>query len=547
MKQTRWLLLFALIVLLLPWLGETLFSAKGEPREAIVAMSMLESGNWILPVSYGADMPYKPPLLAWLIAIASWLFNGGVVNEFTSRLPSAIAAIAMVMTGYSWALRVTWRRSAVIMSVVTITSFEVYRAAVTCRVDMLLTAFMVIALFEMYRWRQYRDTHVQTPGRSLTRLLWIALLLSGAVLSKGPIGSLLPCLAMGVFCLVRGDNFFRTLIWLGVMCILSFLLPSLWYWQAYQQGGQEFLNLALQENVQHVNGPFTYDVHLTPWWYNLWTMAIGLLPWTLLLLMVFIASCFNGVLGKALKNRKAWSEPTTFAVTVSSVIFLFYCLPAGKHSAYLLPLYPFLAYGVAELIGHMQRQGSLKLYCYIIFGLAVIAPIIGVILQWVPIENVPVESMPLWRYPLALIPLLGAWLWFHEKKFPIRNLMITTLLMFLAAGSAFMPMFLNARSDLKGAVKVELASRDHGPVFTYTPDSLRGYYTLNFYLNDKLRRIQQVNTDTLSRFVLLTSPEDFQAVALQHPDFAADTTHLLEHSCDTHGPIVLSRFHRTNQ
>lgn len=37
------------------------FNTKGEPREAIVALSMLMSGDWVLPVSFGSDIPYKPP------------------------------------------------------------------------------------------------------------------------------------------------------------------------------------------------------------------------------------------------------------------------------------------------------------------------------------------------------------------------------------------------------------------------------------------------------------------------------------------------------
>ena len=55
-----WLLLVALAILFIPWLGLAPFNTKGEPREAIVAVSMLQSGNWILPVSFGADIPYKP-------------------------------------------------------------------------------------------------------------------------------------------------------------------------------------------------------------------------------------------------------------------------------------------------------------------------------------------------------------------------------------------------------------------------------------------------------------------------------------------------------
>ena len=97
---TALVLLVGLIVLWIPWLGDTPFYSKGEPREAVVAMSILHNGDWILPPVLGGEIPYKPPFLAWLIAIFAWIFNGGVVNEFVSRLPSAIAAIAMVMMGY---------------------------------------------------------------------------------------------------------------------------------------------------------------------------------------------------------------------------------------------------------------------------------------------------------------------------------------------------------------------------------------------------------------------------------------------------------------
>ena len=37
------------IIAVLPWIGLGDFSTKGEPREAAVAVSMLETGNWILP------------------------------------------------------------------------------------------------------------------------------------------------------------------------------------------------------------------------------------------------------------------------------------------------------------------------------------------------------------------------------------------------------------------------------------------------------------------------------------------------------------------
>lgn len=60
-----WFIAAACLFSLILFLGLPLFNTKGEPREAIVALSMFQSGNWILPVNNGVDIAYKPPLLHW--------------------------------------------------------------------------------------------------------------------------------------------------------------------------------------------------------------------------------------------------------------------------------------------------------------------------------------------------------------------------------------------------------------------------------------------------------------------------------------------------
>ncbi|MDE6240158.1 MAG: hypothetical protein K2M54_09280 [Muribaculaceae bacterium] len=94
--RSAWMLLLVCAIVMLPFLGLAEYHTKGEPREAVVAYSILESGNWILPTNNGGEIPYKPPFFHWCIAALA-LLNGGVVNEFTSRLPSAIALIAMTV------------------------------------------------------------------------------------------------------------------------------------------------------------------------------------------------------------------------------------------------------------------------------------------------------------------------------------------------------------------------------------------------------------------------------------------------------------------
>ena len=97
-NKAAWMILLISILLLLPFLGMANFYSKGEPREAVVAYTMLEHGNWILPINNGGDIPYKPPFFHWCIALFSLL--QGHVSEFTSRLPSALALIFMVLGGF---------------------------------------------------------------------------------------------------------------------------------------------------------------------------------------------------------------------------------------------------------------------------------------------------------------------------------------------------------------------------------------------------------------------------------------------------------------
>ena len=192
------LLFIISISTLLPILGLTHFHTKGEPREAIVAVSMLQDGNWILPRNNGGDIAYKPPMYHWITALGSAIFNEGEVNEYTSRLPSALATIIIAsMMFLFYARREGNFNTAFLSAILFLSAFEVHRAATAARVDMVLTVFIVLALFQLYRW--YEKGLKGVP-------LWAILFMSGATLTKGPVGIVLPCLVTGVFLLLRPQS-----------------------------------------------------------------------------------------------------------------------------------------------------------------------------------------------------------------------------------------------------------------------------------------------------------------------------------------------------
>ena len=215
-------LLLIAVLTIIPFLCLTEFNSKGEPREAVVALSMLKEGNWILPVNNGGDIPYKPPFFHWLIALFSLI--GGKVTEFTSRLPSAVALIATTLGVYAFYRKRGNEHTAFVTALLTLTAFEVHRAGMNCRVDMVLTALIVGALLLLYRW-------FERGARGVP--VWAVLCMSGAACTKGPVGIVLPCLVMGIFMLLRGVRLGRTLLLMICFGLLSLILPALWYVAAW--------------------------------------------------------------------------------------------------------------------------------------------------------------------------------------------------------------------------------------------------------------------------------------------------------------------------
>ena len=79
--------IFVCLFSILPWIATGDFSTKGEPREAAVVVSMLETGNWTLPIVYADEFAYKPPMAHWLMAACS--LPQDYVSELTARFVNA--------------------------------------------------------------------------------------------------------------------------------------------------------------------------------------------------------------------------------------------------------------------------------------------------------------------------------------------------------------------------------------------------------------------------------------------------------------------------
>lgn len=508
------------VMLTVPFLGLTDFYSKGEPREAVVAYTMVEHGNWILPINNGGDIPYKPPFFHWCIALFSLL--QGHVSEFTSRLPSALALVAMSVGGFVFFAKRKNANMALLATLLSLTAFEVHRAGINCRVDMVNTAFMVGALFLMFRWWE-RGKHTMP---------WLAILcMSGATLTKGPVGMLLPCAVMGVFMLTQRESLWSTVWRLGLTALLSLVLPLCWYYAAYLQGGDEFLRLVKEENIDRLLGKMAYESHENPFWYNFLTLITGWLPYTLLFVFSLFVLPWKRFSKSGFMQSVRRAEPMQVFVWLAfGLILFFYCIPKSKRSVYLLPCYPFMAWLMAQYVVWLvaNRLSAVKAYAWLMGVLGVVLSVAFVMLKTgvVPdtlfhgkhaadniamlhaLESISVSPSHLL---FALLPAavgVATIMTLLKKDDTLRNRVVwlslsVVVALFLALDSTFQPAVLNTKADKPLAPQIEQRF-DMTKMYSYMSSPMLHFFSLNFYLGDRIQQFEKVKPED----GVLMIPED---------------------------------------
>ena len=329
----RDLLLLALLaaLLFLPWLGRRDLWNPDEARYAEVAWEMREAGAWALPRLNGETYAEKPPLFFWAIRAAALLTGG--VGETATRLPSALAAIAATLLVFRLGLRLFGRRAAWLAAAVFATSFKVLWQARFGQIDMVLTAFVTLAM-----WWFVRGHDERRPG--FYALFFVACGL--ATLAKGPAGLLPPLLAVVAFLIWSGEAEEIRRLRIGRGLLLWALVVLAWLVPAALAGGREYLeHIVLRQNLTRYANPWH---HFKPWYYYLTVVPGDFFPWSLLLPSAF-------VVGRRAEGPAR--QGVQLAASWALVTLLFFSLSPGKRSVYMLTMYPAMALLVAAALDRL--------------------------------------------------------------------------------------------------------------------------------------------------------------------------------------------------
>jgi 4-amino-4-deoxy-L-arabinose transferase-like glycosyltransferase len=298
-----------------------------EPFYAQTTREMLQAHDWVTPRIFGQPQFEKPILIYWLSMGSFRLFGP---SEFAARVPAALFATILVFMTWAFASRQLGGREGLLSAVVLATAVEFIISARMMLTDMVFAAFVCGSAFSL--WFAAREERLRD------RWFLAACGLCGlAVLTKGPLGLLLPLFALAALLLQRARPLPARPASIALGLAVFTLIAVPWYAIMLRMyGSQYFDSFFLHENV----GRFLHAEHPgnnRPYYY-LAVLVGGSIPWMPVL----------AVLVRRARNAGFWSGLPRYLAAWGLLCLVFFTLAASKLPSYVL----FLLVPLSILIGH---------------------------------------------------------------------------------------------------------------------------------------------------------------------------------------------------
>lgn len=317
-----------------------------EPRFALVAKEMVETGNWLFPHRNGDLYPDKPPLYMWMIA-AGYAATG--VLRLAFLLPSLMAGLGTLWLVVDLAGRLSNRRAGILSGWALLACCQFTMQARGAQIDAVLCFWTTLGFYGFIRhfllgpaWRWY---------------FCACAAIGAGIISKGV--GFLPLLMLIPYGIVRWKNprlprlggartWWRWLVgaliavgvvaaWLVPMCLAVGDDPAL---RAYRD------NILLRQtttrfaNAWHHHEPFWYFI---PQALGLWLPLTLMLPWA--------APAW-------IRRLKRFDARTMLTLGSALLILIFFSCSKGKRGVYILPAVPLVVLALAPLLPGLMRKAA---------------------------------------------------------------------------------------------------------------------------------------------------------------------------------------------
>lgn len=372
-----------------------------EPRFAMMAQRMLDSGQWMFPFRGTEIYPDKPPMFMWMQAFFIHL-TGSVRGGFL--IPAFLSSLAILFLSHDLMRRV-WGSQAALLGVLLLLAVPQFIiVSRSGQIDPVLCFWVFLGFYGLMRFSV-------VDGSRLWMMIGF-LAMGMGVITKGV--GFLPLLMVPGILLARyrsWDNAIESRhtggwLLLGMILflvpILAWLLPML---SAVDQAGSPVFegyrdNILMKQTAERYLEP---SGHFRPWHY----FVVSVIPWFWLPITLLLPWLFPQwrTRFKSLDGRIV--IPLSWIV----LVILFFSLSPGKRGIYVAPLIPALVFVCAPFLQAILANARVQsLAWWFTLSLSLCLFFIGLILigeSTTSIRNLVarVEVNPGWM--LELMGLLG--------------------------------------------------------------------------------------------------------------------------------------------
>ena len=380
-RASRDFWLFAVVALLVLGAGLGLRDPwpADEPRFALVAKHMVESGDWLFPHRGTELYSDKPPMLMWFEAAFYTVFRDW---RIAFLLPSLLAALGTLWCMYDLGRRLWTRKAGLYAAWALLFAFQFAYQSKKAQIDPLVAFYITLANYGLLR-------HLLTGGDwRMWALGWFAAGLGTITKGVGAV-ALLMVLPAAVLSM-RGWPEVRVQardpkFWLGPLAFVAAV--SLWLVPmviaALGHPNPEYRAYLDDILFRQTAGRYSKSwAHQQPLWYFLNVMLTVWMPVTLAFFWALPAWRTR------LRRRDArYALPLAWWV----LILVFFSIPSGKRDMYILPALPMVCLALGPLLPGIVRKLWAK---RVAFGFAAIFG--------------------------ALLLIAGLAMWFGDPKFESR-------------------------------------------------------------------------------------------------------------------------------
>jgi len=238
-----WLVIFLACYVLSVLINLSYFPLDGEePRRAIIAIEMMESGNFIRPTTMGWEYYNKPPLYNWIIS--GLMILTGSSDELAVRLASLLSILAWGLANYYFVRKLISPYTAVLSSLFLMTSLDLFFWGLSNggEIDVFYSLIVYLQAMTLFYFNQDK--------RWTTMYLLSYALCAVGFLTKGSPSLLFQGLTLAALCVYNRSVriLFHWAHFVGI-ALLGVLVGSYFYvYSFYGQADKFFVNL-LKESL----------------------------------------------------------------------------------------------------------------------------------------------------------------------------------------------------------------------------------------------------------------------------------------------------------